>query len=562
MRLAAACALLGVVGCGGNAGTGSTVDTLLTGGPDALSTLDHTTFFFESNVAGASFECQLDGSAPLPCASPASLEQLGQGPHVFLVTAAVGSVVDPTPARWQWAVDSVPPSTTLTRTPDDPSRLASAEFELASSESGSTFLCGIDGAALSSCASPFISSSLSDGEHRFVAIAVDAAGNRDPAPPIFTWQIDSTAPQTTITTTLGSLSYTTDAAFHLSSSEPGSFRCALDGASLAPCAADVAYAGLSEGTHTFVAASVDAAGNVDPVPPSFTWRVHVPWQLVTKLDGVAAGAWSWVAALGPTIYVATSASSSTQTVTFDTGSATWGMFASSDWFCPCGLMSTLVAAGGKLFGFANSAVSYDPASDSWADVPYPYPDGEWGIANLGGEVYLLGGRSSPHTLRVFDPISSAWSTAADFPRVVYAPKLAAASGLLFAFGGVQYGPDTKMDAYDPTTDTWQALSDAPFWFYGGSYTSEPQLQNGRIFVQGTMAVTDPVGQVWHAFDGYHIYDPATDSWDPLVVPPPATGDGTGGSNLALVATTTGLYLVGDALYGDSPALTLWKFVPP
>ncbi len=51
------------------------------------------------------------------------------------------------------------------------------------------------------------------------------------------------------------------------------FYCSLDAGVFYPCSSGVTYAGLSRGTHTFQVAAVDAAGNVDPTPATFTWSV-------------------------------------------------------------------------------------------------------------------------------------------------------------------------------------------------------------------------------------------------------------------------------------------------
>ena len=57
----------------------------------------------------------------------------------------------------------------------------------------------IDAGSWSSCTSPKSSTGLVEGSHTFEVRATDASGNVDPTPASFTWTIDTTAPNTTIT---------------------------------------------------------------------------------------------------------------------------------------------------------------------------------------------------------------------------------------------------------------------------------------------------------------------------------------------------------------------------
>ncbi len=61
---------------------------------------------------------------------------------------------------------------------------------------------------------------------------------------------------------------------HRYSSRPNSvttFNCSLDAAAFAACTSPQTYSGLTNGSHTFQVRAVDAAGNVDPTPATYTW---------------------------------------------------------------------------------------------------------------------------------------------------------------------------------------------------------------------------------------------------------------------------------------------------
>ena len=87
---------------------------------------------------------------------------------------------------------------------------------------------------------------------------------------------DTTAPETTLTRTprkkVKSKRKRKKVAFAFTSSEPGStFRCTLDGAAK-PC--DGSFAGkVKLGRHTFAVAATDAAGNTDPTPATYGWKL-------------------------------------------------------------------------------------------------------------------------------------------------------------------------------------------------------------------------------------------------------------------------------------------------
>ena len=148
---------------------------------------------------------------------------LAAGSHTFQVRAIDGAGnVDPSPASFTWTVDLIAPDTTLTSTPPNPSNSASASFSFSASEAGSTFACQLDGAGFTACSSPKAYSSLAPGSHTFQVRATDGAGNVDPSPASFTWTIDLTAPDTTLTSSPANPSNSASASFSFTATEGGS----------------------------------------------------------------------------------------------------------------------------------------------------------------------------------------------------------------------------------------------------------------------------------------------------------------------------------------------------
>jgi hypothetical protein len=87
-------------------------DTRLVSGPPATTTATTATFAFDSPQIDASgFQCSIDHTSFVPCASPRSYSALTVGLHSFEVSAvdAFGNV-DSTPAATQWTVTATPKS--------------------------------------------------------------------------------------------------------------------------------------------------------------------------------------------------------------------------------------------------------------------------------------------------------------------------------------------------------------------------------------------------------------------------------------------------------------------
>jgi uncharacterized delta-60 repeat protein len=163
-------------------GCDTTPRTSLTGEPPALTNARTATFTFIADDPSDTFQCQLDGGAFSPCASPDQLAGVADGSHTFVVRAVNGLGPDPAPPSYRWTVDTVAPHTTITSGPSGTLTSPTATFAFTSSKPGSSFQCKLDGAAFTPCISP-MTYLVAAGKHTFFVRAVDPAGNLDPAPP-------------------------------------------------------------------------------------------------------------------------------------------------------------------------------------------------------------------------------------------------------------------------------------------------------------------------------------------------------------------------------------------
>ncbi|MEW6636196.1 MAG: right-handed parallel beta-helix repeat-containing protein [Actinomycetota bacterium] len=87
---------------------------------------------------------------------------------------------------------------------------------------------------------------------------------------------DATAPNTRLGFVPSQRSGKTVRFFFRSSEEGSVFACSLDGAAFRRCASPKQYSKLGRGKHTFRVRATDAAGNTDPTPAVYTWRVRIP----------------------------------------------------------------------------------------------------------------------------------------------------------------------------------------------------------------------------------------------------------------------------------------------
>jgi hypothetical protein len=260
--------------------------TSITAGPRKYGT-SIATFEFESNEKSAMIECSLDRAQFETCASPKTYTGLARGKHSFRVRAVDGAGnTDPTPATREWDVDVKAPTTKLTEAPDDFSN-GGNRFEFASSEKHSSFECKLDDGDYDACSSPKAYPGLDDGAHRFRVRAVDRAGNPDPSPASRKWTVDTNPPETAIENGPPHVSHKDTATFTVSSEAGATFECRLDAHGWGECGQ---VSGLSDGKHVMRARAKDRAGNVDPTPASWSWRIDLPPE--TAITGGPSGATS------------------------------------------------------------------------------------------------------------------------------------------------------------------------------------------------------------------------------------------------------------------------------
>jgi parallel beta-helix repeat protein len=267
-------------------------DTQITAGPPTDGPTSESAFTFTGTddataPAGLEFECRLDSTDEadfLPCTSPftypnpESPEPLAAGDHRFDVRAIdLEDNVDPSPATWEWTftMDEAAPVTTIATGPAAQTAAIQATVTFTADDPFATFECALDGAAFEPCDSPHEIQGLEPGQHELAVRATDLSGNVGDAA-LHGWTVVG-APVTTIVTGPDPASSSPDAVFTFTADQAGStFRCALDGAPLAPCTSPATYTGLAGGEHTFAVQARNTLGVLEAAPAEFTWTVTLP----------------------------------------------------------------------------------------------------------------------------------------------------------------------------------------------------------------------------------------------------------------------------------------------
>jgi large repetitive protein len=297
-------------------------ETFINSGPSGTVYVDWASFSFSSSEGGPNFRCSLDGAPFGACPSPSGEPQkanysgLSDGPHTFQVYAIDSSgMVDSSPASRAWTVDTTTepppdttrPNTTLTSGPwsitsstanfgftgsDDRTMVADLRFE-----------CRLDSTSESGwlpCISPNEYRDLGDGYHTFEVRAKDAAGNVDDTPASRRFLVDTTPPDTTITSQPSDPSDDATPTFGFSMIDNAPleaqavsfFMCRISSSSSvgnwSMCSSPYTLPALStSGIYTFEVTAYDGWFRPDPDPASYTWTYRAPPD--TTIDSGPSG---------------------------------------------------------------------------------------------------------------------------------------------------------------------------------------------------------------------------------------------------------------------------------
>src|SRR5206468_8631859 len=193
----------------------TSINSAFDGNKSAISTGGNTSsnnviFSFSGTDSGVGldhFECSVDNLKFVTCTSPLQIDSLRDGVHTLVARAhdGVGNK-DPSPASFNWTVDSIAPTATINTVIDSNNsaitngsntKSNSVVFKFSGNDTGGVGVdhleCSLDGASFTTCTSPvqLTPTNLLDGSHTFMVIAQDKVGNIRTTTALFNWTVDT-----------------------------------------------------------------------------------------------------------------------------------------------------------------------------------------------------------------------------------------------------------------------------------------------------------------------------------------------------------------------------------
>ncbi|MBN1247499.1 MAG: hypothetical protein JXC32_07555 [Anaerolineae bacterium] len=128
---------------------------------------------------------------------------------------------------------------------------------------------------------------------------------------------------------------------------------------------------------------------------------------------------------------------------------------------------------------------------------------------MDGKIYAIGGVGGLTKVEVYDPETNSWTARADMPTGRVLLSTSVVEGKIYAIGGntSSWGKDlAAVEAYDPETDTWTRKADMPT----ARSTLSTNVVGGKIYAIGGSETLDFDNLITLAT--VEVYDPVTDSW--------------------------------------------------
>lgn len=268
------------------AGGSVRVDTVKPGvtiTPGQLSPTEDLTPSFElsADEPVSQFYCRIDSGWFVPCPASYTTPSLDEGDHRLEVYAfdSAGNATSPYVAV-QFRIEGYP-NTTIDPLPGNRTSDPTPTLTFSVDEPGVTAECRIDSDAWAACSGPGMSHTsapLADGNHTFQVRALGAEGKLEPVAASMQFTVDTTPPETTISSGPSGTTMERRPEFGFWANETSTFECRFDSAPFAACSSSYYHrssADLDAGPHTFEVRAVDRSGLRDQTPAARSFSIDL-----------------------------------------------------------------------------------------------------------------------------------------------------------------------------------------------------------------------------------------------------------------------------------------------
>ncbi|MBX2838435.1 MAG: hypothetical protein KTR35_16375 [Gammaproteobacteria bacterium] len=167
----------------------------------------------------------------------------------------------------------------------------------------------------------------------------------------------------------------------------------------------------------------------------------------------------------------------------------------------------------------SAALALTSSTEEWvletsSDGSQPMERHESGVINVGGKLYLIGGRGTDKTVDRYDPVTKSWLTVADMPVELHHFQPVAVGSEIYLIGSFTCCyPDeptiSSIHVFNTTTNTWSLKGTMPSNRLRGS--AGVAKYAGKIYVVGG----NNQGHSGGAVKWFDEYDPISGNWTTL-----------------------------------------------
>jgi N-acetylneuraminic acid mutarotase len=222
----------------------------------------------------------------------------------------------------------------------------------------------------------------------------------------------------------------------------------------------------------------------------------------------------------------------------------------------------IYAIGGGVVGSVNRSIVevYDPATDSWdTKTPMPTARNEVATCTVNGKIYVIGGTyqiggtyAGIGTVEEYDPATDKWTTKKDKPTPCWGLRACVLEGKIYVAGGNVRYPNISaaLEVYDPVKDEWD---NTKALMPEAKYSHSISALNEHIYSFGgwNNCSTGPF------YTKVEIYNPTTDTWTQSINMPLKLGE------LSTVTANDKIYIIGGTctLHSFVSVKNLYEYDP-